>query len=226
MGLLKTYTNKRRMILAHFFVKTAVFSFTVYSIRLIRKLCFSANCIQTHASLEKRNFYRKSVPAQAGFTQLPSVAGFTLIELLIVISIITILGGMTLFFDVNAYRGDAFRAERTILTIALQTARADALNNMHQKKHGVKINPTGYAGYVIFEGDSFAVSDVSTRTYIPSSYQVIVGAGSVNEIVFSQLSGDALCGGSSTCDTNIVLVDPERNASTTIAINHEGKIGI
>ena len=51
-------------------------------------------------------------------------AGFTLVEVLVVVGLVTLLLGATLFFDVQGYRSDAFRAERTKLVTALQTAEA------------------------------------------------------------------------------------------------------
>lgn len=151
--------------------------------------------------------------------RVSSTRGFTLIEVLIVLTLITMIAGLSLFFNIDMYRGDSFRAERNILVVALQTARADALNNINQKKHGVAINPDGYAGYVVFEGNDFASSEVNTRKEIPASYGVELDASSPDEVVFSQLSGNA------NFDGEIILIDPLRNASATIAINHEGKIG-
>lgn len=146
-------------------------------------------------------------------------AGFTLIEVLVVLSIITMIIGATLIFDVNSFRGEAFRGERAALVVALQTARADALNNINQSKHGVKINPSGYNGYVIFEGNSYVSSDPDLREEIPASYPVTLGLASPDEVIFSQLSGDTNFNGT------VVLVDPQRNMTAEIIINHEGKIG-
>jgi len=150
---------------------------------------------------------------------IDTVKGFTLIEVLIVLALITVIAGLSLFFNIDMYRGDSFRAERNILVIALQTARADALNNISQMRHGVAINPGGYAGYVIFEGNDYASSEPDTRKEIPASYGVTLDASSPDEVVFTQLSGNA------NFDGEIILIDTLRNASATIAINHEGKIG-
>ncbi len=145
--------------------------------------------------------------------------GFTLIEVIVVLAIITMIIGATLIFDINSFRGEAFRGERNNLVVALQTARADALNNVNQSKHGVKINPSGFSGYVIFEGNSFGSSTPSLREEIATSYPVTISSSSPDEIIFTQLSGDA------NFDGEVVLIDEERNATTSIVINHEGKIG-
>lgn len=146
-------------------------------------------------------------------------SGFTLIELLVVVGLITVLMSLTLFFDIHSFRGDAFRSERDTLISTLQTARANALNNINQSRHGVKINPSGYQGYVLFEGDTYATSDPISRKHIPSVYAVTLEGTSPDEVVFSHVSGDA------NYDGAIVLIDPYRLVTTGIQINHEGSIG-
>ncbi len=190
------------MFLKHFIVACSSSPRTVALYRLV----VSFSCVLNYTQKQKFFTTRHVSSAQAGFT---------LIEVLVVLSIVTLIIGATLMFDVNSYRGEAFRAERNNLVVALQTARADALNNINQMKHGVKINTDEY---VIFEGSTFDDSLENTRKKIPLSYPVTLGVGSPDEIVFNQLSGDSI-------DGEIVLIDPERNMTTNIIINHEGKIG-
>jgi prepilin-type N-terminal cleavage/methylation domain-containing protein len=144
--------------------------------------------------------------------------GFTLIEVLVVLGIVSVLLSSTLFFNFDTYRGDAFRAEGKILQSLLQTARADAMNNIGQQPHGVALHPDGYNGYVIFEGEDYAHADIHTLVQIPESYHISLSLDSPHEIVFSQLSGDADFQG------EIILIDAERQASTSIYINYEGNI--
>lgn len=144
--------------------------------------------------------------------------GFTLIEMIIVMGILSLLAAMTLFMEINNYRGDAFRSEVNSLGIGLQTARADALNNINQKQHGVAVHPGGYDGYIIFEGGSYATADHSLDQSTKASYGVSFAPTSPGEIIFDQLSGDA------NYDGDITLIDPERNMTAVISINHEGKI--
>jgi prepilin-type N-terminal cleavage/methylation domain-containing protein len=143
--------------------------------------------------------------------------GFTLLEMLVVIGIVTMLGGALSFVDMNNYRADAFHAERGALVTMLQTARADALNNVNQKPHGVAIHPAGYDGYVIFEGANYASAAV--RVEVAANYGVNISPGSPSEIVFEQLSGN-----SNYSSATITLTDPERGVTSNIFINHEGAI--
>ncbi len=144
--------------------------------------------------------------------------GFTLIEILVVIGIAGILGSLLLFVDFNSYRGDAFRAEVSSLGAALQTARADALNNINEEKHGVAIHPAGYDGYVVFEGASYVTRNISRDVPIKAVYGVTVSVSSPTEVVFDQLSGNA------NYDGDITFTDPNRAMNAILSINHEGKI--
>ncbi len=146
--------------------------------------------------------------------------GFTLIEIFVVIGIVMVIVVMSIFIDMNSYRGDAFRSEVSSLGKSLQEARANSLNNINQKKHGVAINPDGYEGYIIFEGSSYdeVGRDTSNDKEIKSSYKVTFSPSSPTEIVFEQLSGDANYNG------DITILDPERGMSLAISINYEGKI--
>ncbi len=143
--------------------------------------------------------------------------GFTLMEMLLVIGLIGMVGAMTIFIDINSYRGSAFRAEMDSLGTALQSARANSFNNINQKRHGVAIQPGGYDGYVIFEGDSYATRDTAKDLPIKSSYEITFGVNPT-EIAFDQLSGNANYSG------DITVTDPQRGMSLTININNEGKI--
>ncbi len=147
-----------------------------------------------------------------------SYDGFTLIEVLVVLTLLSMILGSTLFFTADTYQRTAFLSERDSLISVLQTARTKALNNVNQSEHGVALYPNGYSGYVVFEGHTLANSDISSRTYIASSYDVTIDGVSPNEIVFEQLSGNA------SYDGQIILEDTNRMATTGVFINHEGAI--
>jgi Tfp pilus assembly protein FimT len=141
-----------------------------------------------------------------------------LIEVLVVLGIVSVVLSCTLFFNLDNYRGDAFRAEGKMLQSLLQTARANAMNNINQQPHGVALHPDGYGGYVLFEGTNYAHANVHTLVLVPESYHVTLDPATPPEIIFLQLSGNANFQG------EIVLVDTTRQASTSIFVNYEGNI--
>lgn len=146
--------------------------------------------------------------------------GFTLVELLIVIGMIAMLGSVMLFIDLNSYRGDSFRAERSSIVTLLGQARIDALNNVSQEPHGLAFYPADAPdSYVLFAGTSYAASAPATRQPYKSAYKISFGAGSPSEIVFEQLNGNSNFAGT------VTLKDPNRDFSYDITINHEGGIG-
>lgn len=144
-------------------------------------------------------------------------SGFTLIEALVVLSLVSILASLTLFFDMSNYRAESLHNEERLLMSTLERARTNAQNNVHERAHGVALHPNGNATYVSFEGNSLAESELHTREILPSAFTL--GPSTPQEIVFAQLSGDVASGG------EVVLVDSLRNASTSFFINHEGNIG-
>lgn len=151
--------------------------------------------------------------------------GFTLTEVLIVIGLLAIIGGFTAVANYDNYRMGALRDERRTLVTALQKARAEALNNLNQAPHGVKVLPGGTPSYVVFEGGDYASADHDKDVPIPSAYPVVLAGGSLDEVAFTQLSGEALCaGGTCGAGQTITLHDPVRNTDATVTINAEGRI--
>lgn len=150
--------------------------------------------------------------------------GFTMIEVLTVLGILGVIAGIVMYVDLNSYRGSAFRAEQSALGVALQTARADALNNIDEDRHGVAINLAGCSGYTIFEGNSSSTANHSKDICIKASYGVNFSPTSPTEVIFDRLSGDAITYAGAPFDGDITLIDPNRGMTVAISINHEGKI--
>lgn len=147
-------------------------------------------------------------------------AGFSLIEVLLVLAIVGVLLSGTLFFTNNYYRDTALQNERQLLISLLYTTRADAMNNIEGMPHGVAFFPDGFSGYVLFSGNDYELSDISTRKMMPIDYPVTLAASSPAFITFKQLSGDASYSG------ELILIDSNRSDATTgIIINYAGKIG-
>ncbi len=159
--------------------------------------------------------------------------GFTLIEIVVVIGLTLMLIGLAAGIDLGGFFGDSFRAERAELVTVLQTARADALNNVDQLPRGVAIFPADHPqSYVLFAGNDYGTSDPGRRKAFDSSYHVSFSANSPSVIVFCQLSGDATRGiaAGTGCDDDanafngsITMTDP-RGRTLSININHEGAI--
>ena len=176
----------------------------------------------TLKSEQSRPINKKLFPCQlsheADKKHSRTLTGFTLIEMLIVMGVVSIMIAFSLFIDLNDFRGDAFRSETSMIVTLLQTARADALNNIDQSAHGVAIYPSDHPeSYVIFEGLTYASRDTSTDEVIDASYQLNVSSGSITEVDFGQLSGDAMNG-------DIIVEDPQRKITKDISINSEGRI--
>ena len=138
-------------------------------------------------------------------------------EALVVMGLFSMIAGLGLFLDFGSYRGDAFRAEQASLVELLQTARANALNNINEEPHGVAIHPGGYDGYVVFEGSTYATADHSRDMRVEAFYTVGFSSTTPQEVVFEQLSGDSN-------GATITMTDSVRGLTAVIAINHEGAI--
>src|SRR3989338_4178929 len=145
----------------------------------------------------------------SGFTPTPkfgvslqSKRGFTLVEIVVVFG---------LFLSIDFYRSYAFRAERDMLISVLQKARSQALNNIRETPHGVRLEDDSY---ILFQGSSYAAAD--------HGFDQVVGAApsishtGLSEIVFTQLSGGANASGT------IDVTDGLRTIS--ISINNAGRI--
>lgn len=146
-------------------------------------------------------------------------SGFTLLEVLMVVAIMSVVAGTSLFFTTSRLQREALLSERRHLVVALQSARANAMNNVSQTPHGVALYPPGVTGYVIFSGSTYSSREQSMETIVLVDHPVRLGSTTPLEIIFSQLSGD------SNYEGEIVLSDLGSTSSTSIFINYEGKIG-
>jgi prepilin-type N-terminal cleavage/methylation domain-containing protein len=146
-------------------------------------------------------------------------SGFSLMEVLLVMSMVSVIAGGTLMMQISFYQNAQMLSDRDMLVGMLKTARSLSMQNHHGLAHGVLINPDGGAGYLLFEGNSFETSDLSTQIRSASQYGVVVENGRELQVVFEQLSGNSNYVG------EIKLADSNNQfASTTIVINYEGAI--
>jgi len=138
-------------------------------------------------------------------------AGFTYMEIAVVMAIFVVIMGFGLFIGMDVYRGYSFSSETDIAVSVFQRSRSRALNNVHGSPHGVYVASSSYH---MFVGDSYATRDTSKDETIPAHPSIALSG--LNEVVFSQLSGDASPQG--------VVVVSDGGRTSSISINHEGTI--
>lgn len=151
-----------------------------------------------------------------------SAKGFTLTEVLVVIGLFALLAAIAGVASTSDFRGSALRDERASVLSALRKARGDAMANRGETPRGVRVDAEGV---VIFAGASYASRDEAEDERVPRVFPVEYPEYSVREVVFEQLSGEALCDGA-PCSTEdrIVLWDPVRGVELEIAVGAEGRI--
>ncbi|HEY4521424.1 MAG TPA: type II secretion system protein [Candidatus Paceibacterota bacterium] len=143
--------------------------------------------------------------------------GFTLIEMLVATGIAIALFAAGLILTMSDYRAGSFNREVETLVVLLQTARSNAMSNIGEAAYGVAITPPDHPrSYVLFRGASYAESTLVVA--VGQEYAIDREAGSADEIVFSQLSGDVRIPGT------ITFLDREREVSRSISINEGGRI--
>lgn len=195
---------------------------------LLRCISFYASClrgrnfiyfIKSQGFLYSLRTYLNDYKYLRGFKNMQS--GFTLIEMLVVMGILTMLGSLALFVNLDTYYGFMFRSERDTLISTLQKARSQSMNNIclgagcvDGKPHGVHVKK---GEYTIFQGGSYAARDTAVDEIIFSQNNAIELSTTSLEVVFGQLSGDI------ASVQEIGLFDNAGHHSTT-SINTEGRI--
>lgn len=145
--------------------------------------------------------------------------GFTLLEVLIVLMMLSIVASVTLFFSMGFYSQNLILAERSQFVSLLQTVRAQAMQNIDNRPHGLVIDMNGNTKYILFSGSNLITSESESHVSIPYDPRFLFASGTPSEIVFSQLSGE------SNYEGDILIIDSFRPQSiATITINYEGAI--
>ncbi len=139
--------------------------------------------------------------------------GFTLIEILVVIGLFILIFSLSAFVGFDSIARSTVAGERDSLTSLLASARAHAISNVNEKKHGVHIDEDE-PDFVLFEGDSYSAGDPNNRPVARTSAVSVSGPG---DIIFEQLSGDVITGVGTT-----TLSDGSKTAE--ININSVGRI--
>lgn len=153
--------------------------------------------------------------------------GFTLIEILVVIGLLSVVGGFTMLVSLQSFQSSSFRNQRDQIVSILYRARSRAVNNMclgtscvDGKPHGVHFDAATKT-HTLFQGERFFMRDTAIDQVFTPSYAITFGPGSITDVVFAQLSGDATT--TPAGSWALTLVDPMGKTST-ITFGTEGQI--
>lgn len=141
--------------------------------------------------------------------------GFTLIEIIVTLGIMLTVLSLGTLMSLDAYRGYAFRSERSLLVSALLRARAEAMNNMGASAHGVCYASVSGTYYYLTFGGTVCDPSSPTNDRMQANSAISVTGNPSTTVVFTQLSG-------TTTDTTMHLSDGVHAAD--IIINHEGTV--
>lgn len=140
--------------------------------------------------------------------------GFTLLELLLVIGLLTVLLGSTLFMSVDTYKKYLLYTEQRIVVAILEKARSRAINDVHTSSHGVCFYDEQY---LLFEGTSCAVDETVSEHIMANKIvaQKSSFASTFPSIVFSQVAATA---------TPVTIEMTDGTSVVYITVNYEGAI--
>ncbi|MDP2788459.1 MAG: prepilin-type N-terminal cleavage/methylation domain-containing protein [bacterium] len=111
--------------------------------------------------------------------------GFTLIEVLITMAVISLLFFAGYFVSVDSFSRELIISEHLTLVSVLQKARNRAMNNINTSRHGVYIENDLYIIFRKFPHNS----NEPTNEKIQRNNNINISG--LNEVIFSQLSGES-----------------------------------
>ena len=139
-----------------------------------------------------------------------------MIETLIVIGIIGFVAVVGVIVGLDTYQRYVFRSDLDKVAALLQKARSSAINNIDEKKYGVRFDDPD--NLILFKtATTYAARDVSYDYKVAKSKTVTydLTACGANEVIWTALYGNA----------NVCSIDIKDNVKTsTITINAEGGI--
>jgi prepilin-type N-terminal cleavage/methylation domain-containing protein len=133
--------------------------------------------------------------------------GFTLLETLVTISLLTILGTISLIVGLDNYQKNMFQTDVKSIFSALEKARSDALNNLDNEAHGIRL-----------EGNKLISFSGQRYTNSPNSRIESLNFHLANpsyEIIFQPLTGNS---------NSISLVLSNGTLTQDIKLNAQGII--
>ena len=137
-----------------------------------------------------------------------SARGFTLVEVLITLGIFLLVSTVAVVVGLDSYQRVNFRSDVATAAALLQKARSSAMSNVNEASHGVYFDNTAKQ-FVLFQGNDYASRAPAQDVIIDFSKGVTV---TVEEVVFTQLSGAATTDGGIEFSSNGQPVTIEVNA--------------
>lgn len=148
--------------------------------------------------------------------QLKTNTGFTLLEILVVLSIITVLIGVSIGVYGSLRNRSALDVDAQKIVSALRLARNRTLASQNTSSHGVHFE-TSDDSFTNFEGSTYNPADPNNKTVFLNSrieFLNIQLLGSAPDSIFSRLSGQTLQDGfieiadtSDSTETRIICIE-------------------
>ena len=143
---------------------------------------------------------------------LTRARGFTYFETLIVVGLITAITSFTIFIGFSSLQGYQYRAARQAVLSVLISARQDALSNINESKHGVRLEADKITLFTFPY-----VAGTSTNQIYPMEGTIrLTGIEFPVDVIFNQRSAD-------TTPVNFSITN-NNGKSGTISISAEGAI--
>lgn len=146
--------------------------------------------------------------------------GFSLLEIMLSVSLVAILAGVS----VPVYQSFQTRNDLEVATqsVAQSVRRAQTLSQSGQddSQWGVRLQ-TGQV--VLFRGTSFATRDPSVDEITDLSLSVVIGGGSLGEVVFTKIAGGPTSGGAPLTAGAFVLTN-RRGETRSVTVNTAGVV--
>ena len=173
---------------------------------------------------EKRQIKIKNDPAAAGYRNFSFFIfhfsfrrGFTALEIVIVVSILSLLGSLSLVSFLNARRVQDLVTAGNDLVVVLRLAQQKAASGEGGSAWGVRLEQ---GQYVMFQGTSYAVAATTTVYALPPRVEIadIALWGGGQEVIFSGVEGATLQQG-----TLVVRVRESAAQAFAITVDSSGR---
>ncbi len=144
--------------------------------------------------------------------------GFTLMELMIVVTLIILLGGITVHYTYSLLQRQIVQNQGRTFVVVLRDVQSRAIKGLGDSDWGIYIDEDHY---IIFKGSSFNTGDPIYNYKISPAYAIIFeGSNIPGEIIFEKDSGSV------TIEEDEEITLKFRDENVKINISKQGKIEI